>query len=451
MSRGATVFLLLAAVAVVIFAAIFVPLRKNTGKPVGSALFDFDPDDISQIKITNGDEAFELRRTEDGWFIGPEPKDRASVDAVRRIIEAARRTPVLDRIDARELGDRDKLSIYGLKKSRVQFDFKGDRDLPLLIGKDAVDESRSYVRFEDSRDIYLIPDELVNMILSSPQDFRDRMPFRLRPDRIDRVTIKRPSGEIELKREASGWQIMKPLSTRASTSAVEDLLGKLVKTRIEGFEVAADPGTMGFSEPAAEVQLYGEGERVPESIQVGTDAPQGGVFARLEPRGVTVRLPASIHETLALDLNTLRDNSLARINPDLVDLIRVKTPDSSFTLKRKGNGWVIGDKRASGAAVQRLVDALALVKAVTFEPSTVAVLEKTGLSNPSLTVEFFAVVSENTPETTAGEQLVAGLKFGQKQEDGLLPVLNSGSPEVAFVPEKILEAIPLQESAWQAP
>lgn len=451
MSRGATIFLLLAAVAVVIFAAIFVPLKRNAGKPVGSPLFDFEPDDISLIKITNGDEAFELRRTEDGWFIGPEPKDRASVDAVRRLIESALKTPVLDRIDAGELGDRDKLSVYGLKKSRVQFDFKGDRDLPLLIGKDAVDESRSYVRFEDSRDIYLIPDDLVNVILSSPQDFRDRMPLRLRPDRIDRVSIKRPAGEIELKREASGWQIIKPLSARASDSAVEALLGKLVRMRIEGFESVADPGTMGFSEPVAEVQLYGEGDRIPESIQVGTTSPQEGVFARLEPRGATVRLPASIHEALALDLSSLRDNSLARINLDLVDMIRVKAPDADFVLKRKGEGWTIGNKNASNAAVQRMVDALALVKSTSFEPATVDILGKTGLSQPSLSVEFFSVVSENTPEATAGEQLVAGLKFGQKQEGGLIPALITGSPEVAFVPEKILEAIPLQESAWQAP
>lgn len=452
MNRWATGFLLVAAVAAVVCAFVFGPLKARGGKSVGSALFDFDPDDISQIKITNGDDVIEFRRTEDGWYLGPEPKDRASVDAVRLLFETALSTPILDKIDAGEIGtDRDRLSLYGLKKSRVQFDFKGDKDLSLLIGKDAADESRAYVRFEGSRDIYLIPDNLVNLILSPPQDFRDRMLARLRPDRVDRIVINRPAGEIELKREAAGWQIIKPLSAPGSAAAIDALLEKLLKLRIEGFALDADPGVAGISEPAAEIQLFGEGGSTPETILVGSSSPQGGVYARLEPRGVTVRIPPSIHEILGFDLASLRDNALAHINLDLVDMIRVTTSGSSFELKRRDKGWGIGDKPAKAAAVQKMVEVFASVKSARFEPATTGVFEETGLSHPPLAVEFFAVVSENTPETTAGSQLVAGLKFGVKQADGLVPVLKTGSPEIAFVPEKLLEAVPPEESSWLAP
>jgi hypothetical protein len=449
MNRWATAFLLVAAVAVAVCAIVFAPSKGRGGKPVGSTLFDFDPDDISLIKITNGDGDVEFRRTDNGWYLGPDPKDRASVDVVRRIIETALSTRVLDRIDAGEIGDR--LSTYGLKKSRVQFDFRGDRDLPLLIGKDAADESRLYVRFEDSRDIYLISDDLVNLALSPPQDFRDRMTARLRPDRVDRVIIKRPAGEIELRRGASEWQIMKPLSAPASSSAVEALVDKILRMRVEGFEPGADPGVMGLSEPAGEIQLFGEGGSAPETIRVGIPSPRGGIYARLEPRGVTARVPSSIHEILGFDLASLRDNALARINLDFVDMIRVATPASSFSLKRNGDGWVVGGKPASAAAVQKMADAFASAKSEKFEPATVGVLERTGLSLPQLTVEFFAVLSENTPETAAGNQLVAGLKFGAKQETGLVPVLKTGSPEIAFVPETILAAVPPEESSWVAP
>jgi hypothetical protein len=450
MNRWATVFLLLAAAGVIACALLFAPWKARGGKPVGASLFDFDPDDISQIEITNGDQVVEFRRTDDGWYLGPEPRDRASVDAVRKLIETALNTPVLDRIESGEIGDRDQLSAYGLKKSRVQFDLKGDRDLSLLIGKDAVDESRSYVRFEDSRDIYLIPDDLVNLILSPPQDFRDRMPARLAPDRVDRIKINRPAGEIELKREASGWQIVKPLSAPGSAAAIDALLEKLLRIQIDGFESASDPGPMGLAEPVAEIQLFGEGSSNPETIRVGTSSPQGGVFARLEPRAVTVRLASSIREILNFDLATLRDYSLVRVNMDFVDLIRVTSPASTFALKRKGDGWVMNDKPASAAAVQKMADVFASAKSTKFEPATLGVLDQTGLSHPQLSVDFYAVVSENTPETTAGSQLVAGLKFGTPQ-DGLVPVLKTGSAEVDFVSEKILEAVPSGESPWLAP
>ena len=451
MSRWATVLLLLAAIGVMACVVVFLSLKGGGGKAVGGALFAFDPDDITQIKITNGDKVMEFRRTDDGWQLGPEPKDRASVDVVRRLIDTAMRTPVLDRIQAREIEDRDKLSTYGLKKSRIQFDFKGDRDLPLLIGKNAADESRLYVRFEDSRDIYLIPDALVNLILASPQDFRDRRPLRLHPDRVDHVKITRPVGEVELKRDASGWQILKPLTAPASGPAVESLVADLLRLGIEGFETTADPGAMGFSEPIAEVRLYGEGEDTPETIRVGKSAPGGGVYARLEPRGITVRLPQSVQDILSVDLATLRDNSLLRVNLDLVDMIRVDTGTSRFEIKRRGDGWGIGDKPVSEAAIQKMVDALAAAKAARFEPSTVNGIEKAGLSEPVLNVEFYSVVSENTPETTAGNQLVTGLKFGSKPEAGLVPVLRADSSEIARVPGEILRAIPTEESSWLSP
>ena len=229
------------------------------------------------------------------------------------------------------------------------------------------------------------------------------------------------------------------------------MLEKLLRLRIEGFESTADTVAMGLSEPMAEVQLFGGGEDQPETIRVGKPSPKGGSYARLEPRGVTVRLPASIQEVLAFDIASLRDTSLARINLDLVDMIRLTSESSRFELKRKGDGWVIGDKPVRPEAVQEMVEALTGAKATGFEPATMGGLEKAGLSKPALVVEFFAVVSENTPETTAGNQLVIGLKFGSKEDADLIPVLTTGSPEIAMVPGKILKSIPAEESSWLAP
>lgn len=449
MSRGATIFLVAAALAVAVFAAIFIPLQRGEGKPAGSPLFDFDPEEIRVIKVTNGDKIFELKKTDDGWVIGPEPEDRASVGAVKRLIETAHGTPVVDRIAGSEIADRERLSEYGLKKSGVQLDFKGDRVPPLLIGKEAADAKLVYVRFEDSWDVYLIPDDLVRMVLSPAQDYRDRMPVRLRPDRVDRLVIRRPSGEIELKRGAGGWVIVKPLAARASSPVVEAFLEKLFRTQIEGFEAAADPAAFNLAEPVAEVRAFGEGELAPEVIRVGEAVAGGGYYARLIPRNVTVRLPASIMDLLSVDPTSFRDPALARINPDLVDMIRISSPDKSFELRRHGEGWKVGDKKASATAVQRMVDAFALAKATRYEPATDAVLARTGLSQPPLTVGFYSVVSENTPEDQAGEHLIAEFHFGSQGAD--LPVHVQGAPEVVFTPASLLKAIPADPAAWVAP
>jgi len=448
MSRSATVFLLLVAVGIAVFAAIFIPLSRG-GRPSGAALFAFDPEEVRVIKITNGDKIFELKKSDEGWVIGPDPADRASVDAVKRLIDTAMSTPVLDHINGGEIANRDQLSEYGLKKSNVQFDIKGDRDHPLLIGKDSADEKRAYVRFEDSRDVYVIPDDLVRMVLSPAEDYRDRMPVRLRPDRVVRIVIRRPVGEIELKREGSGWVVVKPLSARASTAAVESFLEKLFRTRIDGFESSSDPAAFGLSEPVAEIQAFGEGESVPETIRLGELSAGGSYFSQLLPRDVTVRLPAAIMDLLSVDPTTFRDPVIGRINLDLVDMIRISSPGKTFEIRRDGEQWKIGKDRVGGAAIQRLVETLAAAKAAHYEPATDAVLEKAGLADPARVVGFYSVVSENTPESPAGEQLISEFRMGVPQAE--IAVHTAGSPEVAFTAPSLLDAVPAEPSSWTVP
>lgn len=449
MSRAATIFLVAAAVAAAVFAAIFIPLRHGADRPVGSPLFDFDTDAVRSIKITNGDKVFELKKSENGWMIGPEPVDRASAEAVGRLIAAAKGTPIVDRIAAGEMSDRDRLSEYGLRKSTVQFDFKGDRDHPLLIGKDAASEKLIYVRFEDSREVYLIPDDLVSMILAPAQDYRDRMMFRLRPDRVGRLVIRRPSGEIELRRDGGDWKIVRPLSARAGGPAVAEFLKKLLGMRIEGFDPSDEPSATGIAEPVAEVQAFGDGELEPEVMLLGAEAPGGGRHAWLSPRNAGALLPSTIMDLLAVDPASFRDPAIARINPDMVDKIRISSPENSFEIARDGGGWKTGGRAVSEAAVDRMLAALADAKAVRHEAATDAALEKSGLVHPALNVGFYSVVSENTPESPAGEQAIAEFAFSRAGAD--LAVHEAGSPEIGFTGTSVLDSIPGEPSAWTAP
>ncbi len=449
MSRGATIFLVVLALGAAVFVALYVPLSRDARKPVGSPLFTFDPGEVRNIKITNGDRVVELKKSESGWLIGPDPEDRASVNAVKLLLETARSIPVLDRIDGNELDGRDQLGEYGLKKSSVQFDIRGDSEEPLMIGKDAADDKRVYARFEDSHDVYLIPDDLVRMILSPAEDYRDRMPVRLRPDRVERVVIQRPAGEMELRRDASGWVLVKPLSAPASTEAVEAFLDKLFRTRIEGFESTSDPAAFGLAEPLAEVRAYGEGEDTPESIRIGRQAPDGTWYTGLLPRKIIARLPSSVMELLAVDPTTFRDRSLARMNMDLVDLIRVATPAGVITIRRSEGGWTSDRGKVSEAAVQRLVGALAEARASRYASATPPELEKAGLLRPERVVGFYSVTSENTPESTAGEHLIKELQFGS--QGGEVAVYSTGSPEIAFTSDPVLESLPPDPSGWAAP
>jgi hypothetical protein len=142
-----------------------------------------------------------------------------------------------------------------------------------------------------------------------------------------------------------------------------------------------------------------------------------------------------------------RDRRLLPIDGDLVDLIRVTDSDGqSFDIRRSPDGWqTLREGRlvsVSGAAVETLISAFAKTLTTGFlgrEPDSV-----------TQKIEFFSVLSENTPETTAGEQLVGGVVFGTGVEGGLeAGVL--GRAGGVIVPASIREAIPRDQSAWCLP
>jgi hypothetical protein len=100
MSRRATVFLAATALALAISVLIYTVLGSGAGvRTAGMALFSFDPEDILEVKVTDGEESFEIKKSDLGWQIGPQPLDQASAAAVKKLIECARATHLMDCLD----------------------------------------------------------------------------------------------------------------------------------------------------------------------------------------------------------------------------------------------------------------------------------------------------------------------------------------------------------------
>lgn len=457
MSRTLTILLVVAAAVALALMIIFIGGGPD-GKRVAGPLFEFQPEEIRGVSISNGEEQFEIRRTDRGWQIAPEPEDRASAEMVAKLLEIALSTVVLDRVPASEIRSSEDLAAFGVRKSRVTLDFRGDGDHPLLFGKDGADETRVYVRFEGADDVYLVADDLYRAVSTAPDDFRDQRLTVLRPDRIERFTVKQPVGEIEIRREASGWRITRPMDAPANPAAVEDFLSKIVRLRAEGFASAtsADSPDSGLLEPTYEVRLFAEGEREPEILSIGAEAGDGTWHARYLPRGVVFRLNQTARDLVATDFPRFRDPALLRINLDVVDKIRIEADGRTLNLVRSESGWMAqtGDGagvRASVGAVDRLVAALARTNASRFEDAGESRLAANGLTTPPHRIAFLSVVSENTPEAPAGEQVVHEIVFSAPRADGSVAFHVAGSPEIGIAPAAILDMVPSDPAQWALP
>lgn len=442
MSRVATILLFLAATGLVVLVGTTHRWRTSPERVIqpGTPLFQFDPADIRFISIKNGDQSFRLLPENGVWIFESNLRDTASPVAVAALFRTALETPVLDRIDSGEIADTENLADFGVLKSSLQLDFKGDRPLPLLFGKTSADGNRTYVSFENSKTVYLIPDSLAKLITRPPDSFRDPRLAVFDPDRVRRIEIRKGLSIIELENKGRGWRIVKPLDAAADETEVRSLLDAWQSAKFSSFQVPASPDSAPSPvEPRAEIRIYTEESAAPLVLSLGEPLPGDLVGVKVQPRNISGTAPIALEKSASVDLTTLRDRALARPNPDLVDLIRWTDSEVTRSIQRVTGGW-----SAPAESVEKIFRALAETKATRYAPATPAELAACELDHSPSRLEFLSVLFENTPEALAGEHPVISLAIGSAQPDGSVPVHIEGTPEIAFVPASFLDSLPAE-------
>ena len=72
-----------------------------------------------------------------------------------------------------------------------------------------------------------------------------------------------------------------------------------------------------------------------------------------------------------------------------------------------------------------------------------------GLAKPHLAVEFYSVLSENTPEAPAGLHRIGSVSFSSPSKEGVVYAQSSDSPEILVVDPSILSLISAKPSNWK--
>lgn len=445
MNRALTILLVLLVAAAAVFLFVFEPRLTSTRRAEATRDFvlNFNPQAIRSIRVSSGDDGFEISRRDDGWWIGPKPKDVASPQEVKELLDAAGSLRVFDVIHESEMGAGRDLDTYGLDKPRSQIDLRGDGTATLYFGKEAAGEGRVYVRRADSRDVFIVGDELQRLAFRNPQNFRDRRLTNLTADRIDKFTIKRGGGEIAFERGAHGWEIVRPLRARADDAAVEKLLKNLLGLQILDFvaDESDDLSAYGLAEPRAELILTVDQEPRPIALRIGADAGASAVTAQFTARDSVYHLPKEAWTALQAGADDLRDRHLAELNLDTVDAIRLSNGSKDWTIERSGDAWKSAGREVTDESVERLAHVLTDAKVLEYLPLTDENLRKSGLDQPSGRIAFDAWLSENTPETTAGRHPVATFTIGRRDGDKAYLRVDD-DPEICVIPAAVLDAIP---------
>lgn len=448
MSRWGTIFLLLLTAAAAVFLFVVEPRLQSTRdeEAARESLLGLNPAVIRGIRIRTGDRTFEINLQRDGWWISPQPKDRASHEQVMALLEAAAKTRSLDVIRAGELREGRDLEEFGLAEPKSQIDFIGDGMETLYFGKEAASAGRMYVRIGESRDVHVVNDELQKLAAREPAEFRDRRLSAYVPGEVDAFTIRRGTGEIELVRGAKGWEILRPLRTMANDSRVNQVLETVLGARILEFvaDESNDLGAYGLAEPRAEIVLTVEGVERPLTLRVGGDVPNSdgrAVVAQYTGRDCVYHLPSEVWEALQVTPDALRDRRLTSLNLDTIDAIRIEQGGNVETIEREGDAWRDSRGPLTDEQVGGFVDALNGTLVEEYAALSPAKLAETGLDAPRAHIFFDAWLSENTPEATAGRHPVLDIAIG-KADEGRVWVRVGDAPEICAIPADSFDLLP---------
>jgi hypothetical protein len=445
--------------------------RPNTEEAARQAqnVVNFDRNKIDGVVIQNGDDKIDIRKHDDKWRLETPIKDQADGSLVNELLSGLENWQKDASISAKEMeADKNKLSDYGLANPKLRLKLVGQSaPSEIFFGKDAALEGKMYVRFENSKETFLVNQSVKKAIDKKPDDFRDRKLTDLIMAQVARVVLKTPAGEMELQKKGDHWDIVKPLHTRADDQKVGDMIAQVTTARIQQF-VADDRGDLhqyGLAEPRGSLTLFAQDDKSAsrtdsprgeqgQTLQIGgvPEKEKEQVYVRFSPRAFVYTLPKKIDEILNNKPNDLRDRHLVRIDTKILDRLTIEAPGKGKTvLARKDENWTIASRNnapANSSEVRRLVDTLQNEQVTKFVEDVASNLPKYGLDKPQLTVTFSSFASENTAETKAGEQPFASITFGKIEGDAVYARVGD-EPFVVAVRKNLLDQIFADPLQWQ--
>ncbi len=467
--------LLLLVITGLLFAYLYFYDKKQPGSAEAQrqaqSVVSLKADDVGGVVIQNSDQKIELKRQDKKWRLESPVKDQADSMAVENLLSDIESWQKDATITAKEIdADKNGLNEYGLNKPKLRLKLVGSGAPPeILFGKDAALEGKMYVRFDNSKETYLVSQSVRKDIENKPDDFRDKKLTDLTMSQVSRVVIKTRAGEMEMDKKNDHWDLVRPLRARGDDQKIGDLIAQVTTAQIQQF-VADDKGDLnayGLTEPRASIILYPESDKTApnqpdaasgddrgQMLQIGaaSDKAKDQVYARFASRGFVYTLPKRIESILDLKPDDLRDRHLARIDRNNLDRLTIDpTGKSKIVLARKDENWTIASSKnmaGNSDEVRRLLDILADEQVSKFVENVASNLAQYGLDKPFLQLTFSAFASENTAETKAGDQPFLTIAFGKVEGDNVYARVGD-EPFVLAVPRSLLDDIYTDPVQWQ--
>jgi len=349
---------------------------RDVTRPVADfrdkAVITFDRKSVTglELGVEGGPVALESPEAGKWQMVRPRPY-KADGDAVSEF---------LDKLDAARVKEfvedaPASLAPYGLDKPT---------DVTVVLGRDKERSTRTlqfgkvdaakkgvYVMRAGERSVLLVPDELWTAVPKTPAVLRDKVVVTYAYDKVTKLQLHHPRGDVTVERDGSGWKITAPEALAADTGSVNAVLWKVRDLRASGFLADDATGIARYlAKPQVTVALWEEGAKVPKTLLVGPSAEvRGGApaaVAALAGEGPVALVDGKTIDDLAKTADDLRDKRLLpAFELSAVKRARVTVRGKAVVVERTGETeWRVLEPTKGAARESNVTNLLLGLKAL---------------------------------------------------------------------------------------
>jgi len=255
--------------------------------------------------------------------------------------------------------------------------------------------------------------------------------------KIEEIKVTSAAGDATtVKKDASGWQVVQPLSAKADDGEISNLSSALSSAEIVRVidESPANLNEYGLSNPRIEVDFKAAGDKDYKKLLVGEKTATGSDLYAKRNDEKKVFLIAAMNET-SLNRTTfdLRDKGLLKFDREKVDAIDVTAGGKTIAIAKEGGDWKLTrpvQTKADFGSVEGLVGRLqsAQMKSIAADQASPADLKKYGLDKPEATVNLAIGSSRAT--------LLIG---GKADKENTVYARDASKPAVVTVEQSLLD------------
>jgi hypothetical protein len=203
----------------------------GTSPNAAPVIVKIDPANVTELVIKQK-EPVALKKTAAGlWQVtepGPYPADQEAVAGVLSTLSALN----ADRVIEEKASNRKQ---YGLDPASVELDIRGKDNAmrQLLLGDDTPAGGDVYAALASDPRVFTIASYHKSSLAKSLNDLRDKNLLTLNADKVSRVELIKKGADLEFDRTKDGWQILKPSSSPADSTAVNDLVRIMTTAKMD--------------------------------------------------------------------------------------------------------------------------------------------------------------------------------------------------------------------------